>query len=542
MATFHQAISQGLRDQAVHTMFGVIGDGNLFIVDSFRRLDGTRYLPMATEAGAVEAAFGFAHVTGELGVATVTHGPGLTNTVTALVEGVRARIPLLLIAGDTGAEDRDSLQNIPQREVASASGAGFEQLRSPRTIGDDIATAIRRAHVEARPIVLNVPADFQWQEAEYVPVPRRHVAVQAAYPDADALDAAVGIIASARRPVVLAGRGAIGAAARAALVNLAGRIQAPLATTLKAKDLFRGEPHDIGIFGTLSHEVALETINRSDCVVAFGASMNRWTAAGGSLLAGKRLVQVDVERGGIGRYFAPDAAVAADAATTATAIAEWLDKAEVASSGFASADLARQLTEAPPLPKDRSTGETLDIHTALTRLDEAIPARRILVYDAGRFMGVAFRLLHVPGPGSFIHTVNQASIGLSVGTAVGAAIGAPGPPAVVITGDGGFMLGGLAEFATAARLGVDLIVVVLNDGAYGAEHIQFTSRAMDPSLSILAWPDFAAVADALGGRGYTLRSPRELDLAGPAIAHRDRPVLFDIRLDPRLVPSEGHLS
>jgi acetolactate synthase-1/2/3 large subunit len=542
MATFHQAISQGLRDQAVHTIFGVIGDGNLFVVDSFQRLDGTRYLPMATEAGAVEAAFGFAHATGELGVATVTHGPGLTNAVTALVEAVRARVPLLLIAGDTGIEDRDGLQNIPQREVVSASGAGFEQLRSPRTIGDDIATAIRRAHVEARPIVLNVPADFQWQEAEYVPVPRRHVAVQAAYPDAEALDTAVGIIASARRPVVLAGRGSISAASRAALVNLAGRLQAPVATTLKAKDLFRGEPHDLGIFGTLSHEVALETINRSDCIIAFGASLNRWTTIGGSLLANKRLVQVDVERAGVGRYFAPDAAIVADAATTATAIAEWLDKAEVAPSGFASAELARRLTQVPLLPPDRSTEDTIDVHTALTRLDEAIPARRTLVYDAGRFMGVAFRLLHVPAPDAFIHTVNQASIGLCVGTAVGAAIGAPESTAVAVTGDGGFMLGGLAEFATAARLGVDLIVVLLNDGAYGAEHIQFTNRGMDPSLSVLAWPDFAAVADALGGRGYTLRSPRDLDLVRPAIASRDRPILFDVRLDPYLVPSEGHLN
>src|SRR5690606_11209308 len=98
-------------------------------------------------------------------------------------------------------------------------------------------------------------------------------------PDEAALDAAVGIIASANRPVVLAGRGAAGPAARSALLRLAERIGAPVATTLRGKDLFRGERFDLGIYGTLSHEVALETLGRSDCLIAFGASLNKWTTA-----------------------------------------------------------------------------------------------------------------------------------------------------------------------------------------------------------------------------------------------------------------------
>src|ERR1700752_1139927 len=97
----HQALAQALHDHDVHELFGVVGDANLFIIDSFRTAAGGRYVPTSTEANAVMAAFGYAQVSGKLGVATVTHGPGLTNTVTALIEAQRGRVPMLVLAGDT---------------------------------------------------------------------------------------------------------------------------------------------------------------------------------------------------------------------------------------------------------------------------------------------------------------------------------------------------------------------------------------------------------------------------------------------------------
>jgi thiamine pyrophosphate-dependent acetolactate synthase large subunit-like protein len=147
----------------------------------------------------------------------------------------------------------------------------------------------------------------------------------------------------------------------------------------------------------------------------------------------------------------------------------------------------------------------------------------------------AWRMLSVREPGHFLPTVHFGSIGLGLATAIGARYGAAGRPVVLVTGDGGFMLGGLAEFSTAARLGVDLVVVVLNDGGYGAEHIQFRTRGMDPALSLFAWPDLAAVAKALGGVGVGVRRLADLDDAAAAVASRERPVLLDVHVDPDLV-------
>ncbi|MEN2742838.1 thiamine pyrophosphate-binding protein, partial [Microbacterium sp. X-17] len=170
---FHEAFARALADQGITEVFGVLGEANMYIMSSFERVTAGRYSSFSNEEGAVLAADGYARTSGRLGVATVTHGPGLTNTVTALVEAVRNRTPLLLVAGDTALVDRHNLQKIPQREVVVATGAGFEQVRAADTYAEDIAVAVRRAEVERRPIVLTVPFDLQWTEVAYEPVAGR---------------------------------------------------------------------------------------------------------------------------------------------------------------------------------------------------------------------------------------------------------------------------------------------------------------------------------------------------------------------------------
>lgn len=355
-------------------------------------------MSVSNGTGGVLAANGFARTSGRLGVATVTHGPALTNTVTALVESAQERTPVLVLAGNTAVVDKDNFQNIPQRKVVVAARAGFEQVRAPQVLVEDLSVAMRRAVVEQRPVVLNVPVDFRWHEVEYAPLPPRVLAPRHAGPDPGVHDAVVRMIASARRPLVLVGRGATSGRGRAALLRRAGRIGAPVATTLRAMDLFRGHPHDVGICGTRSSPVALDVIGRSDCVVAFGASLNKWTTAEGSVLAKKKVVQVDVNPGGINRFSVADLAVLGEAAVVADTIIEWLDPAETPATGFASEDTARQLRRHADGGElvDRSTDTRVGLRTVLERLDAAFPASRTLVFATGHSTFDSFGMLHVP--------------------------------------------------------------------------------------------------------------------------------------------------
>lgn len=535
----HEAIAQSLIDNGVDVLFGLIGDANLFMVDCFVKRHGGKFIAAANESGAVLMALGYAAASNKLGVATVTHGPALTNTVTALAEGVKAQLPLLLLCGDTPVADRDHLQNISQRDIIMPTGAGFEQARTPETLLYDMATALRRAVLERRPVALNMPLEFQWQDIVYQPVVAKFFDARGVAPSSADIDDAVGIIAAARQPIIVAGRGAIDADSKMALEKLAERTGALLATTLKAKGLFAGNDFDIGVFGTLSTPVTSDLIMRSDCVIAFGASLNQYTAAEGSFLKGKRVVQCNAQVEEIGKTFAPQAGIVGHPALVAERIMHWLDEAEIEPSGFRCEDIRRDLRNHDPLTglRDTATENTVDLTRALLRINDVIARDRVFVTDGGRFVGQAWKIIDVAIPGSLVFTVHFGSIGLGMGYAIGAGEAAPGRPVLLVTGDGGFMLGGLAEFNTAVRHGTDLIVVLCNDGGYGAEYVQFAARNIDPGLSLLNWPDFAAVATALGGYGVTVRSGADLDRACEAIANRKGPLLVDLRLDPeRMLP------
>lgn len=528
-----QNIAHALTDHGTDTLFGLMGDANLFMVDSFVRDQGGKFIPAAHEGSSVLMALAYTHVAGKVGVATVTHGPALTNCMTALTEGANGNIPMVLLAGDTPVANPRHLQSIDQREVVKASGCGFEQMRAPETVAMDVARAFYRAQVERRPIVLNMPADFMWQEAEHTPRVLDVFTAPGAVAEGEILDNAIGMIASARRPIILAGAGAV--EARDKLVKLADRLEAPLATTLKAKDLFADHPYNMDIFGTLSTPAAYDLIAQSDCIVCFGASLHEFTTDRGKLMNDKRIIQVDINPTAIGGSLHPDAALLADAGLTADTIVYWLDEAEIPPSGF-TRDLDKAtLTEHPKGSNKTAEGCINYIH-ALERLEETLPKDRVLLTDGGRFMTEVWCRVSAPDPHNFVATTNFGSIGIGLQEAVGACVAAPDQPVVLFSGDGGFMMGGINEFNTAVRHEMDLIVILANDSAYGAEHIQFLDRKMDPSLSEFHWPSFAGIAKALGGEGYEVTCEDELETALAAIGTRKGPMLIELKLDPHDVP------
>src|SRR4051794_3938888 len=149
-----RAVANVLAGHGASCVFGVLGDGNLPILDALVREYGARYVAAAREDGAVLMADGYARAGGRLGVATVTHGPALTNAVTALTEAARARTPMLLVAADTPPGDRRNPQAIDQEDVVRPTGAGVQWVHSADSAPADVATAIGRAFTERRPIVL----------------------------------------------------------------------------------------------------------------------------------------------------------------------------------------------------------------------------------------------------------------------------------------------------------------------------------------------------------------------------------------------------
>ncbi|MFK7854721.1 MAG: thiamine pyrophosphate-binding protein [Granulosicoccus sp.] len=530
----YQSIAQAVRDQGIDTLFGLVGDANLFMANHFVNGCGGKMVPAVHEGGTVLMAQAYTQSSGKVGVATVTQGPGLTNCFTALREGVVARRPMILLCGDTPVTAPFHPQNIDQREVVKATGAGFEQVQAPDTASRDVANAFYRARKEGRPIVVNIPSDFMWAEVQHQTVVFQFPESATVITEGPAHEEAIGMIASAKRPLILAGAGAV--SAKENLIALAERMEAPLATTLKGTGLFAGHANNIGYFGTLSTAEAYDVIAAADCIVVFGAWMHFLTTDRGELLKGKRVIQINNNPSDVGTFYQPDVVLIADAAQTADNILYWLDEAEIAPSGFAKELPSHNIAAHPKGDPDKSTEGFISLEYALDRLNETLPANRIMLTDGGRYITEVWCRVDVPDPNSFHMSDNFAAIGQGMQQAIGAAHGDPGRPTVLFMGDGGFMMGGMNEFNTAVRAKCDLIVVICNDSAYGAEHIQMLDRNMDPSLTEFNWPSFAEIARSLGGEGVEVTSPEELELAIRAIDDRNGPIIVELKLDPNQVP------
>ncbi|MBS0317732.1 MAG: thiamine pyrophosphate-binding protein [Proteobacteria bacterium] len=537
----HEAIARALADIGVTQLFGLIGDANLFMVDSYIRDCKGKYIGAVHEAGAVLMALGHARVSEQIGVATVTHGPALTNTLTTLVEGVKAATPMVLLAGDTPADDREHPQKVDQRAFIEATGAGFEPLRSPKTVAEDLTRAFHRARLERRPVVLNMPIELQWLDADeqqaklYFPETRSVIASSAD------MDNAIGMLASSHRPVVIGGRDARDPQVEAAILRFAERIQAPVAVSVRGKGLFASDPFNVGICGTLSNPVALEVIGASDCLIVFGASLNKFTSGLGGLTRGKRIIQVNPVASQIGRLTPVDVGLVGDPGLTADAMVKWLDEAEIPGSGYRSDELRQKISafrESPRRMKRAPAAGTVDLFELMQALNQSFPKDRVVVNDTGRFLVGAWPDIDVQNPRDYVDTIGFASIGLGVGAAIGAAVAANGRPTLLIAGDGGFMMGGVSELATMVEHQLDIVIVICNDSSYGAEYIQYAARDMDPSTSLKRWPDFAPIASAFGLQSLTVRGKADLDAAMTAIAQRDRkrPFLIDAKLDAAAMP------
>lgn len=532
----HAAVARALADNGVSTIFGVLGDANMFHVAEFIHSQQGRYVGAVVEGGAVSMADGYARVSGRVGVASVTHGPGAANTINAMTEAVRAHSPVLLITGDTPSQ-RGYPQEIDLNALFSATGADYYRVRSADLIVDDIAITLARVAATRRPLVLDIPITVQNATTDYSASRFRPVTGQRARPDQGALDDALGALASADRPLILAGRGAALAGAREALIELADLLGAPLASTASAKDIFAGHPYNLGVMGNLGLDWATQVMAKADCVAAFGAGLNEFTTVGGDLVKGRRVIHCDIDPAHIGRLTPVDVAVCADAAATAEAMVEQLRAAEVTPRSFRTAQLGAGVLDREPRDdfRDRSTASTLDMRTAMIILEEILPANKVVVTDAGRFKAAPWRYLHVTDARHFLQAGAWASIGLGTAATIGAAVAAPGLVTVGVAGDGGGMMG-LIEFSTAVRHQIPFIMVILNDGAYGAEYAKFEQRGYEAKNSYVEWPEFADVATALGGTGITVRTAEDLRAASKLLTSPEGPVLIDIKADPTLSP------
>jgi len=534
-----EAVGRALAEEGIRVVFGLLGSGNLTVSNALRDA-GAVFVAARHETGAVCMADGYARVSGEVACASVHQGPGLTNAITGLTEAAKSRTPIVVLAADTPASALRSNFRIDQDGLVESVGAVAERVHGADTAVADAVRAVRRARVERRAVVLMLPLDVQAMEtdgATRVPSPPELAPPR---PDDATLARVADALADARRPAIIAGRGAVLAGAGPALRRLGELTDALLATSAVANGLFTGDPYDLGIAGGFASPTASRLLRDADVVIAFGASLNAWTTRHGTLLAvDAQVIQVDLDEEALGAHRPIDIGLVGDTRETAQAlIAALEDRDEPVSSASSAAARHEPLGQTITAgrwrhePYEESTApDVLDPRTLSIALDDLLPTERTVVVDSGHFMGWPSMYLRVPDAAGFVFPQAFQCVGLALGNAIGAALARPDRLTVATLGDGGALLA-LPEFETLGRLGLPILVVIYNDAAYGAEVHHF--RPMGQAVDLAQFPDtdFAALARAAGCEGITARSIADLEVLRDWLDRGDGPMVIDAKVDP----------
>jgi thiamine pyrophosphate-dependent acetolactate synthase large subunit-like protein len=346
-----------------------------------------------------------------------------------------------------------------------------------------------------------------------------------------AIAAAAAVLANAKRPLIVAGLGAHKAGARKAIEALADRIGALMVTTARGKDLFKGNPRSLGIVGSFSHSIARRMADQADCVLVFGAGLNFLTTSFGTSLPKVPLIQVDAVRANIGRWLDADVAVVGDARLAAEKLAAACPARSAADKPFhdeATSALIAAFTPAQDF-QPANTARTLDMRVLAMELEKILPADRNLVVDGGNFLGVV-PYLSVPDPGHFKMIGDFASIGLAFGAAMGMAKARPGKPTVMVIGDGGFLMT-MGELETVVREDLPLVVLVMNDCAYGAELHFLKLRQHPVAMSVFPDVDLAPIAAGFGFDAETIRTLDDLARVAPRLRKPEGPIFLDCKIN-----------
>jgi len=541
-------------------VFGLMSDDTMLLAATLDAL-GSGFHGARHENSAIAMAEGYAAATGELGIALIGRGPAAANALHGAVYASRTGSKVLIVFGDGASLDENPNRPGPDGKTFDAAGvlraAGLPTfvVRTPETARALLAEAVHATHRGTAAALLlpldvqrtmidpgvtpetPVPADSTPHAAASHPTASHAMAAhpaapRLAAPRPQAIAAAASMLSHSRKPLFVAGLGAYRAGAKEAIEALAEHTGGVLATTLKAKDMFRGNPWNLGIIGSFSHSAARQLIDQADCVVVFGASFNQRTTSGGEALPhAAPVIHVDLVRSHIGRWGPADLAVVGDAREVAQQLAAALPARPAADKPFHVDAVRRKLAGFDMAGEFRPehTNRTVDPRALALELDRLLPAERNLVYDSGNFLQVV-PYLGTRGPAHFKHTSDFFSVGMGFGTALGFARARPGEPTVLVIGDGGFAMT-LNELDTAAREDIPLIVVVLNDCAYGAERHYLELERMPIARAIFPDVDYAPVAEAFGFRTATIRSLEDLRHAAPLLQAPDGPVLLDCKIN-----------
>lgn len=502
---------------------------------------GIKIINCRNEAAAAYMADGYARVSGRPGYVYGQRGPGVANVAAALADALWAHSPVVSLTSSIALRSRDRFeyQDVDGFDMHRAVTRWNRALQAPDRIADMIRAAIRMATGPVPgPVHLEVPADVFALEAPNARPFRQHGAGEVnawrMAPGADDVARVADLLTSGARPVILAGHGVVISQAWQELSDLARLLDIPVATTVGGKgSIDEKDRLAVGVIGRYSRRAANEIVRDADLVLAIGTQLGGLATHAWSLPLGeKTLIHVDTNVEAIGLNYETDAGVVADAKLTLRALADELKRRGASRSGTAwSAEAERRVADwrvhAEALVQENPE-DGIHPAVALAELHKLMGDDDLLAADTGAICAWGATLFDVPAGRTFMRSTG--SLGWVVPGAMGAALARPDRRTVALTGDGG-LLYHIGELETALRCEIPLVIVVLNNRAFGSEHHLLKHRwggKHVPEVVDFYDSDFAAVARGFGAFGVRVEHRDQIADALEAAFAAGKPALVDI--------------
>ena len=530
-------VARALASRGVSHLFTLSG-GHLFSIYDGCREEGIAIVDVRHEQSAAFAAEGFAKATRTVGVAALTAGPGVTNGVSAIA-GATANGSPLTVLGGRAPEMRwgsGSLQEIDHVPFIAPLVKSAETVRDGARIAEVTAGALDFAMREPQgPTFVDYPLDvvFMEAEAEVPPSPER--------PEPQAAggaEEAAALLASAERPVIMAGTGLYWARGEEELVALADAFGIPVFVN----GLGRGcIPAD--------HELAFSRarsagLKEADAALVVGVPMDFRLGFGGSFGDETKILRLDVGPDRLSATREPDLDLVGDIPATLVAIREsakgdpartrpWVER-------LAEVEGEKRAAEQVELDDDRSPLHPVRIYR---ELGEVLDRDAIVIGDGGDFVSYAGRYIETHQPGCWMDPGPFGCLGAGPGQAIGAKCAHPDRQVCLLLGDGAFGFAGM-EFDTMARHGLGVVGVMGNNGIWALEHhpMKFL-YGYSVAAELRPETRYEQVVEALGCDGILVREPGELRPALEQAFSSGRPTLVNVLTDPEVVyPRKSNLA
>jgi pyruvate dehydrogenase (quinone) len=518
-------LAETLVQAGVKRIYGVVGDSLNGLSDSLRRHKTIDWVHVRHEEGAAFAAGAEAHLTGKLAVCAGSCGPGNLHLINGLFDCQRNGVPVLAIAAHIPSSQigSDYFQATHPERLFGECSHYVELVSNTEHLPHILNRAIRIAVAKRGVAVIVLPGDIALEPATAAVAPWLIPKAPVVVPPTTEIEELAALLNEGHRTTLFCGAGCAGA--HDEVIELASRLKAPIVHALRGKEYMEYDnPFDVGMTGLLGVASGFAAMQTCDTVLILGSDFPYRQF----FPTHARIAQLDIRVEALGNRCPLKLGLVGDVKATLALLNPLVgQKADIAHLADALADYAQTRKNLDALAELRPGGSHIHPQQVTKVVSDLAADDAVVTCDVGTPTAWVARYLKVNGRRRIIGSFNHGSMANAMLQAIGAQSAYPERQVISMSGDGGFTMM-MGEFVTLLQMNLPVKVVVLNNGTLGFVELEMKANGFLDVGCDLKNPNFAAMAEAMGIRGYRVERPEDLEEAIRSAFNHAGPALVDV--------------